>query len=283
MKKLLLVLMMFFLCRSVHAYDVTLAWDSNTEESIAGYRIYQANESRTQVLGSEANSISGNILHVLWTDTQQFTLVGVIGTRYWVATAYNMEGYESGPSNEVSYIVEPLPPDTTPPGQVQGVLIASIDISEPQTGRIRLEAEDGAISSPMEIGQDFSAYNGAFVWSQTGGHINDPDQSSSYVDLAFDVVAEGYYVLWARVVAPSGSDDSFWFRMDEGNWKQWHTVRCTSWTWDRMDHRDNSYSPEQEVIYYLSLGSHILRITQREDGTKVDSVLITTDLAYAPE
>jgi hypothetical protein len=50
------------------------------------------------------------------------------------------------------------------------------------------------------------------------------------------------------------------------------------WIWDPMN-SDNASLP---IIFYLDEGTHSLIIKQREDGTKLDKILITNDIEYLP-
>lgn len=73
--------------------DVTLAWDPNTEENLAGYRIYAR---------EEGESYSYSQPEWEGTDTQ-CTVQGFdeYESYYFVVRALDTEGNESGDSNEV--------------------------------------------------------------------------------------------------------------------------------------------------------------------------------------
>ena len=87
-----LLICAFFASSALHAAEVTLAWDPNTEPDLAGYRVHYG-------LGSR------NYDHVM--DVGNYTSCVVTGleqdrTYYFAATAVNMADMESGFSNEVS-------------------------------------------------------------------------------------------------------------------------------------------------------------------------------------
>ncbi|MBI5895821.1 MAG: fibronectin type III domain-containing protein, partial [Desulfobacterales bacterium] len=90
---ILLLLLVLFYPALGWAMDVTLAWDPNTEQELAGYRIY-AREA------GEAYNYS----HPEWegTDTQ-CTVQGFdeYESYDFVVRAVDSEGFESGDSNEV--------------------------------------------------------------------------------------------------------------------------------------------------------------------------------------
>ena len=87
----IVVFMLLAVISPVMAASVTLAWDSNTEPDLAGYKVYYGTSSR--VYGTP-------IILGLTTTT---TLMGIVpGVKYYFAvTAYNASGQESGYSNEV--------------------------------------------------------------------------------------------------------------------------------------------------------------------------------------
>jgi hypothetical protein len=73
--------------------DVTLAWDPNTEEELAGYRLYAREDGEAY-----------NYSHPEWEGTStQCTVTGFdeYESYYFVVRAVDSEGNESGDSNEV--------------------------------------------------------------------------------------------------------------------------------------------------------------------------------------
>ena len=82
---------------------ITLTWDSVTDPSLAGYRIYYGSISRTVSGSYEHSKDIGRGNQVSNTSTS-FTLTGLIKkqTYYIAVTAYDNNGSESDFSNEVS-------------------------------------------------------------------------------------------------------------------------------------------------------------------------------------
>ena len=95
---------------SAHSAELTLAWDPNPEQDIAGYKIYYKTESSGPPYNgtglTEGNSPIdlGNQI--------EFTLHGLIDdvTYFFVATAYDTEGLESDYSEELIYGTVNHPP-----------------------------------------------------------------------------------------------------------------------------------------------------------------------------
>jgi hypothetical protein len=78
-----------------HSAQVTLAWDPNAEQSLAGYKLYYGFES-----GNYTCSIDvGNQTSYSISDLESSRM------HYFAATAYDVNGDESGFSEEITYLV----------------------------------------------------------------------------------------------------------------------------------------------------------------------------------
>lgn len=81
-----------------------LVWDANIEADLIGYKVYVGTESGVyELLADVGNVIECPFDDSTWAD----------GKYYFVATAYDKHGNESGYSNEVSHEVDhtaPAPP-----------------------------------------------------------------------------------------------------------------------------------------------------------------------------
>ena len=101
---------------SAHAATVTMSWNQNTEDTLAGYRVYCGEKSRDYVIIDDAGDSTRHTL----TDLDEGK------TYYFAATAYDIYGTESDFSQEISYTVpiqtptpEPEPePEPTPDGTI---------------------------------------------------------------------------------------------------------------------------------------------------------------------
>jgi len=74
--------------------SATLTWGANKEKDLAGYKVYRATESGTY--GAPIATLPGNVT------TYQATSLQFGKTYFFVVTAYDIAGNESGYSNEVS-------------------------------------------------------------------------------------------------------------------------------------------------------------------------------------
>ena len=101
------------------------------------------------------------------------------------------------------------------------------------------------------------------------------------VDSAIQGVLEaGDFILWGRVMPDGLEDNSLWISMDDGEYVLWDIQPRSekAWVWNRVSNRGVS----GPVLYHLDTGLHTLVIKNREDGTRIDRILITNDIDYVP-
>jgi len=126
--------------------QVSLEWSPNTEPDLAGYRVFLREDGGTYDYASPS-----------WEGVETTcTIYGIDETKtyYFVARAFDTEGFESGDSNEVR--LDPtIPPDNLPPSANAG---PDQTVDENQTvvlnGSNSTDPDDGIAS---------------YQWTQTGG------------------------------------------------------------------------------------------------------------------
>ena len=85
--------------------EITLAWDANIESDLAGYRLYQRAESEPNY---DFNLVTVEI--PAGTETCTITIPEENEHQFFVITAYDVHGNESGISNEVSCFIDTIGP-----------------------------------------------------------------------------------------------------------------------------------------------------------------------------
>ena len=90
--------------------------------------------------------------------------------------------------------------------------------------------------------------------------------------------SRGRTLIWGRVKATDESNDSFYVSIDGSDYVLWDTPESNTWFWDQVSNRGG----DDPVTYYLKAGEHTLVVKQREDGTKLDKILVTEDMDYVP-
>jgi hypothetical protein len=141
----------------------------------------------------------------------------------------------------------------------------------PSGTAVWIEAESMALTNPMVQASDAAAAGGAYIWVPQGnGDQMDSSGTQGTATYTVDVPASGVYTLWARVSSPTAGDDSFWILMDASSPRHWDFASNANWHW------------EMGSSYTLSAGTHTIVLKWREDGTKLDKLLLTTDTALTP-
>ncbi len=137
---------------------------------------------------------------------------------------------------------------------------------------IYLEAESGLVEAPMQVFDDPDASNGQYVEVLPGNESTGSPPAAGKVSFNINLKA-GIYKIWGRVITPSGSDDSFWVQVNNGNAYRWNAIgEFNSWTWAPVHDSDDN---ERQVTWQLEEGTHTINIYYREDGAQLDEIYIT--------
>ena len=172
-----------------YALEVTLAWDANTETDLAGYKVYYGTTPGGSYNGSGSSDGASPIIVPLGSlaspSSPQFTVHGLTeGAYYFVATAYNADGLESGYSNE-AYTPGSSSPSTPPPTngaptlsslEVNGMSGSTIVYTNDPNGQVdvRVVASDDSLVSQYLILDGNSNPNGGTFTGIPGGPRQNP-------------------------------------------------------------------------------------------------------------
>ena len=144
---------------------------------------------------------------------------------------------------------------------------------------IWLEAEHAEeIVSPFEIAADEDAANGSFLYAPNGTGNEYSSGGTVMATYTIRISQPGVYFLWGRVEARDGNDNSFFVQMDDNPDNLWEVEIGDDWHWDRVNDRDIV----DPVRFILTRGVHTIRIKLREDGTKLDKLLLTNAIGVIP-
>jgi len=249
---------------SFAAATVNLAWDPSPGPDVAGYKVYYGTSSRNYAYNVNVGKSTSCSLSGL-AEGKKY---------YFAATAYNSSNAESSYSSEISHTIPTSSAsNTTTSSSATNTNTSNLTPDYNSTSTIfSLEAEDGDIHNAMVTAGDNNASSGTYILVPNGGGSN------GYAAYTFQVTSAGNYVVWGRVLAPNGTSDSFYVAMDGGAESIWDTAISTKWVWKKVSHRGGA----DPAVYNLATGKHTLTIKQREDGTKIDCVVITMNSSSAP-
>lgn len=146
---------------------------------------------------------------------------------------------------------------------------------------ISCEAEGGDVTAPFERGEDPEASGGEYIVSS----VTNNDIASENIGLSGRIVhipQPGTYMIWSRVMYGGEFQNSFWLRFDASdtlyrvgndntNYGVWRWVNFTE-------------SPSNVMrVTFQDAGPHAMRIVPREEGARIDKIVLTMDPAYHPE
>jgi len=140
-------------------------------------------------------------------------------------------------------------------------------------------AQVGSLFNTVE---DTDASNGHYLTVESGNNSlgNPPTAQNERVRFNVEISKEGPYNIFARVKAPSSTDDSFWVRVNEGTWVRWNQIEpSTSFIWDQVHDNTNNNTP---VSFYFENGENTIDFAYREDGAALDKIFISQG-QIAPE
>jgi VCBS repeat-containing protein len=160
--------------------------------------------------------------------------------------------------------------------------VASVKITVTAHAKIQFEAEQALLTYPMVRASDRKSSGGKYIWVANGkGDVYDPMGTGGQAVFTFNVPSSGNYVMWGRVANANINDNSFFISMDFAYPFAWHTAVAAkgTWVWDQI-REDYNAAP---TVFYLEAGTHTLSIKQREDGSKLDSILLTTQSDLIPK
>jgi O-glycosyl hydrolase len=139
---------------------------------------------------------------------------------------------------------------------------------------IWLEAECAYVGSNWDFVANAEASNGYYATISSGmNSVNAASEDSSdQIIFNLNITQTGNYTLWGRVRVPSANDDSFWVKMDDGDWTMWNSITGSSaLSWDEVHNSNNN---SLVMNYTLDPGPHTIKISYREDGAGLDKIYL---------
>jgi|GEM_PF-6538459 len=125
-----------------------------------------------------------------------------------------------------------------------------------------------SITEAMYIGNDSAASGEQFVETSISG--------SGELTYEINIPYSGEYIIWGRVKAENQWANSFVFSINDNEETTWEVTATNQWVWNEL-----TFVSEVSHIY-LSAGNNTITIKGSEKRTKLDKLLITSDLNFTP-
>ncbi|WP_400072158.1 malectin domain-containing carbohydrate-binding protein [Zobellia russellii] len=148
----------------------------------------------------------------------------------------------------------------------------TVTVNNDAQEEVWLEAECGVIGTGWTVVEDASRSGGKYVVPPTG--FNSSSGNIGEAVLTYNVsVSEGTYAIFGLVRTPSGINDSFWIRVNNGAWVRWNSIPASNeFVWHRVHLNEQLSKPRS---FELVDGINKIEIGHREDGLGLDKLFLT--------
>ncbi|MBK1834812.1 hypothetical protein [Roseibacillus ishigakijimensis] len=236
-----------WLTGSPSARSVHLSWLNNREADFASYTVY-----RSLAAHEPGTAIATHLTSESFHDAD--LLPGL--TYYYSVKATDTSGNLS-------------PASLTIP-------VAVVEERREENGILALEAENGGLGAHWLVVSDPIASQGSYLTIDPAhnamSELPAEEGDAFLARYPFQVTSPGDYRFWFRILSDNGSDDSFFWRLDGGEWVL-ENNRSGQGEWFGTDGPD---------LDSLGAGHHLLEIAFRENGTLLDKFVLQMDHLPTP-
>ncbi len=176
------ILVLFLLPKNVYSLDLTLAWNPNSEEDLAGYRIFYREESQSYAYEEPAAWEGSETTCTIYNLDENTTY-------YFVARAFDIWGSESGDSNEACY----TPAANDPPSGTIEIGEVSVDHNWKRVEFSEVFSDPVVVAKPLSCNEDEPAVVRIGYVDATGFEIR--VQEWDYLDGIHAEETVGYMVM----------------------------------------------------------------------------------------
>jgi hypothetical protein len=142
-----------------------------------------------------------------------------------------------------------------------------------------LEAEQASsITTPAVVASDKTASGEKYIFAPNGTE-NYYQPRSILSTHTVNIAHAGEYVLWGRIFAASGENNSFFVQINNGPDYEWKVTARKRWHWNVLLQSGKRKNP---LKFNLPEGMYTIKIKLREDGTKLDKLLLTNNTGFVP-
>ena len=162
------------------------------------------------------------------------------------------------------------------------------DCSGMPSQNLAYEAECATANSQWKTFASTQASGGSYAKFVGDRQLQEPVANDPARELVvpFSTSVAGNYHVFMRMDAPDAGRNSVWVRVDDGPWiKMWKEIGGMELLTQGLEWRKVN-NDGADIAFSLAAGSHVLRIANREPGTKIDKVVVsptaTLPTGYGP-
>ena len=139
-----------------------------------------------------------------------------------------------------------------------------------------IEAEEGIINSPIQIGNDINASRGQYIYVPEGiGSSTSPTSEAVY---SIDIPFTGEYYLWLLMYGPTSSNDALYIGFN-GDFDRVYPSEIGKYEWVRAETVQGS----GEFAHTLIFGINEIQLSHGEELARADVIFITNDPSIVPQ
>ena len=144
---------------------------------------------------------------------------------------------------------------------------------------LRVEAETGALATPMVVAPDVMAYGGQYIATTAGNTGN--------ANWTIDVPTSGNYYAWCRILAPDPNHQTIHAKYNGGAEDTYDAAGgdwSPVWQWTVLNGRGPNGIPLSLDPRILSLvaGTNTIHFRGGDVATRVDRIIVTDDPNFVP-
>lgn len=138
------------------------------------------------------------------------------------------------------------------------------------------EAENAnPLGSDWKTDYSPTAINGAYIQSDRTA-TDMPPEASGYAAFNFDIAESDRYEIWGKIQALTDDSDSFWVKVDDGDFKKWDHLKSEIYSWYWKKFHSSVDVEDRELSYFLKAGTHQVIIAYNEANTKIDRIAVSS-------
>ncbi len=158
-------------------------------------------------------------------------------------------------------------------------VVAPVPAFQEVAGLVVLEAENYTNNEGAWLAQtQIAGFAGdSYLTTVSNTDYLYPNTTSSLLQYQLNVTTEGVYTLWLRGYGADAADDSVYVNLDKQPPLPVTGFKPQSWSWAGRTLQDTPVS-----FMITDPGLHTLNLWIREDGLRLDRILLTVDDTYLP-
>jgi endo-1,4-beta-xylanase len=141
----------------------------------------------------------------------------------------------------------------------------TIELKEVKSYTTYFEAECANVGKSWKLIADTLASNGNYLTTKAGVESTSKvsTDAESYITIPVTVDTTGVFGIYARVNCPTSNDDSFWMKVNNGQFRKISSLTTTGWSWKLLSNLTLNKGDNQIILSYC------------EDGALLDKICVS--------